>query len=288
MDHTETAIRVSKVSIAGNVALSFIKLAAGLLSRSGAMVSDAVHSLSDVISTFVVIVGVKLAGKDSDREHPYGHERMECVAAIVLAVILLITGIFIGYGGIKKMLTGGEALTVPGRLALAAAVLSIVVKELMFHYTRRAARQIDSPALMANAWHHRSDAMSSVGALIGIAGARMGLPMLDPLASVVICVFIGKAALDIFRDAMEKMVDHSCDEETETAIRQTAEAHEGVARVDLLRTRQFASRVYIEMEIAVDGTMPLAQAHAIAEAVHDDIESGFPSVKHITIHVNPA
>ena len=283
----QTAIRVSRISMLVNLLLSLLKLAAGVLAHSGAMISDAVHSASDVFSTVIVIIGIRLSGKASDREHPYGHERMECVAAIVLAGILLGTGLWIGYGGVQKILRGGEALAVPGRLAMAAALLSIVVKELLFRYTRRYALLAESGALMADAWHHRSDALSSVGALAGILGARMGAPILDPLASVVICGFIVKAAWDIFRDAVDKMVDHSCDEETELAIREMALGCEKVERIDLMRTREFGNRLYIEMEIAVDGSLPLREAHDAAEEVHDRIERAFPKVKHIMIHVNP-
>jgi len=288
MTAQQDAVRVSRVSIAVNLLLSALKLAAGILAHSGAMISDALHSLSDVFSSFVVMIGVKLSAKDSDREHPYGHERVECVAAIVLAVVLLVTGLLIGLSGVRKIAFGGQELQAPGLLALAAALLSILVKELLFRYARGFARRLDSSALMAEAWHHRSDALSSVGALIGIAGARLGLPVLDPLASVVICVFIGKAAFDIFRDAIDKMIDRSCDEATEEAIRACALRNAQVRRVDLLLTRQFGSRIYIEMEIAVDGALPLAEAHEAAEAVHDEIEAAFPKVKHIMIHVNPA
>ncbi len=288
-EETRIAYRVSAVSILVNLLLSAGKLAAGLLARSGAMVSDAVHSASDVFSTVIVIIGVKIAGKDADRNHPYGHERMECVAAILLSVVLLVTGLLIGRSGILKILhAGAQAPVIPGLPALAAAAVSILVKEAMFWYTRHNARRIDSDALMADAWHHRSDALSSVGALIGIAGARMGFPVLDPLASVVICVFIAKAAFDIFRDAVDKMVDHRCSEETEQAIRDTVLRHEGVRSIDLLLTREFGSRSYVELEIGVDGSLPLVRAHDIAEQVHNDIEAAFPKVKHITIHVNPA
>ena len=285
--NTEIAFRVSRVSIFANVALSAVKLLAGLFAHSGAMVSDAVHSLSDVFSTFIVMIGMHLAGKESDKEHPYGHERMECVAAIVLAGILLATGLLIGWKGIQDI-SKPENLQIPGILALAAAVLSVAVKEAMFRYTRKAARQIDSGALMADAWHHRSDALSSVGALVGICGARLGVPVLDPVASIVICLFIAKAAYDIFRDAVNKMVDESADEETETALRSCAMEHPGVMGVDRLMTRKFGNRMYVEMEIAVDGAMPLTAAHTIAEGVHNDIEQQFPKVKHIMIHVNPA
>ena len=283
------ALRVSGVSIVVNLLLSAAKLAAGLLARPGAMVSDAVHSASDVFSTFIVIIGVRLSGKAADRDHPYGHERMECVAAIVLAVVLLVTGLVIGYSGVRRILSAdGEPLPVPGLLALAAAVVSIAVKEGMFWYTRRYARQLGSSALMADAWHHRSDALSSVGALVGIAGARMGVPLLDPLASVVICAFIAKAAFDIFRDAIDKMVDHSGDPATEAAVRACVEEHDDVCRVDVLRTREFGNRLYVELEIAVDGDLTLHEAHAVAEGVHDDVEKAFPQVKHIMVHVNPA
>ena len=289
MENTsQEAIKISRISILVNLLLSAGKLAAGLLAHSGAMISDAVHSASDVFSTLVVIVGVKLSGKDSDREHPYGHERMECVAAILLSGILLATGLVIGWEGIQKILSERAELQAPWILAAAAALVSILVKELLFRYVRGFARKLDSTALMAEAWHHRSDALSSIGALAGILGARAGFPVLDPLASVVICVFIAKAAADIFRDAVDKMVDHSCDEETEDQIRLCAVEQPEVERIDLLKTREFGNRIYIEMEIAVNGDLPLRQAHDAAERVHDEIERRFPKVKHIMIHVNPA
>lgn len=286
---SDQAMKVSMVSIAVNLLLSLGKLAAGLIAHSGAMVSDAVHSASDIFSTVVVVIGVKLSGKAADREHPFGHERLECVAAIVLAVILLITGLFIGLAGARRVLDSqSEALPMPGLLALVAALVSIAVKEGMFWYTRGYARRLGSSALMADAWHHRSDALSSIGALVGIAGARMGLTVLDPLASVVICAFIAKAAFDIFRDAVNKMVDHSADAATEAAIRACVAEHAEVKRIDLLRTREFGNKLYIDLEIAMDEHLTLAQAHAIAEDVHDDVERAFPQVKHIMIHVNPA
>ena len=289
MENTsQEAIKISRISILVNLLLSAGKLAAGLLAHSGAMISDAVHSASDVFSTLVVIVGVKLSGKESDREHPYGHERMECVAAILLSGILLATGLVIGWEGIQKILSERSELQAPGILAAAAALISILVKELLFRYVRGFARKLDSTALMAEAWHHRSDALSSIGALAGILGARAGFPVLDPLASGVICVFIAKAAADIFRDAVDKMVDHSCDEETEDRIRLCAVEQPEVERIDLLKTREFGNRIYIEMEIAVNGDLPLRQAHDAAERVHDEIERRFPKVKHIMIHVNPA
>lgn len=285
----QIAARVSGISILVNLLLFVLKLLAGLLAHSGAMVSDAVHSLSDILSTVVVMIGVRAAAKAPDKEHPYGHERMECVSAIVLSIMLAGTGLAIGYAGVRAILSAQEsAPPIPGLPALLAAILSILVKEAMYRYTKHYANQIQSEALAADAWHHRSDALSSVGALVGIAGARMGFPALDPLAGVVICIFIVKAAFDIFLGAINKMVDHSCGEETEEAIRERVMAQSGVERIDLLRTREFGNRIYIELEIAVNGTLPLTTAHAIAQSVHDDVEASFPQVKHIMIHVNPA
>ena len=257
MENTsQEAIKISRISILVNLLLSAGKLAAGLLAHSGAMISDAVHSASDVFSTLVVIVGVKLSGKESDREHPYGHERMECVAAILLSGILLATGLIIGWEGIRKILSERSELEAPGILAAAAALVSILVKEGLFRYVRGFARKLDSTALMAEAWHHRSDALSSIGALAGILGARAGFPVLDPLASVVICVFIAKAAADIFRDAVDKMVDHSCDEETEDAIRLCA-----VEQPEVERTQpQPSARPSSRTSSAASQAMPHCQS----------------------------
>lgn len=288
-DFEKIAMNVSYVSIAANMVLSVFKLLAGIVAHSGAMISDAVHSASDVFSTIVVIIGIRISSKQSDKEHPYGHERMECVAAIVLATILAVTGLGIGYSAVGKILSGDYAnLEVPGAMALIAALISIAVKEAMYWYTRYNAKKIDSSALMADAWHHRSDALSSVGALAGIAGARLGYPICDAAASLCICFFIAKAAYDIFRDAVDKMVDKACDEATENELKNCALAQEGVLGVDLLRTRVFGNKIYVDIEIRADGDGSLREAHGIAERVHDSIEGNFARVKHIMVHVNPA
>ncbi|MGN0621324.1 MAG: cation diffusion facilitator family transporter [Porcipelethomonas sp.] len=287
-DFQKTANKVSVVTIIGNAALSVIKLLAGILANSSAMISDAIHSASDVFSTFVVIIGIKLASKEPDKEHPYGHERMECVAAIILAVVLFITGLGIGVDALKNILSGNyNDLQVPGILALITAIVSIVSKEAMYWYTRYFAKKIDSGALMADAWHHRSDAFSSIGALVGIGGARLGFPIMDSVASLVIFVFIVKAAFDIFKDAMDKMVDHSCDEETEKQIYECVMKNENVMGIDLLQTRIFGNKIYVDVEIRADASHTLQEAHDIAEVVHDKIEQNFPKVKHIMVHVNP-
>lgn len=282
------AFRVSGVSIAVNVALSLMKLVAGIWGKSSAMVSDAVHSASDVFSTIVVIIGVRAAGKRADKEHPYGHERMECVAAILLAMLLALVGVGIGMSGAGKIAAGNyEQLAIPGLMPLIAAVISVVVKEWMFWYTRAAAKKVKSGALMADAWHHRSDALSSVGSFVGILFARIGFPIMDSVAGIVISLCILKAAYDIFKDGFDKMVDHSCDGETEQNIRNAALQIQGVLGVDDLKTRLFGAKIYVDMEIIVDRELKLGDAHAIAEQVHETIERGFPDCKHCMIHVNP-
>lgn len=287
-DFQKIANKVSVVSIIQNVLLSLFKLFAGIFANSNAMISDAIHSASDVFSTIIVIIGVRLSSRDSDREHPYGHERMECVAAIILSIVLFITGLGIGIQALQAILNGNyETLQMPGILALIAAIVSIIAKEAMYWYTRHYAKQIDSAALMADAWHHRSDAFSSIGALIGIAGSRMGFPIMDSIASLVIFIFIAKAAFDIFKDAMDKMVDHSCDENTEKAIYDCVISHEDVLGIDLLQSRIFGNKIYVDLEIELDASYTLEKAHRIAEDIHEDIEKNFPKVKHVMIHVNP-
>ena len=278
--HEQIAMRVSRITLVSNVLLSAGKFLAGVISHSGAMISDAVHSASDVLSTVIVMIGVHLAGKEPDHEHPFGHERLECVAALFLAVILLMTGLGIGYAGISKIVCwGASPLCVPGWPAL--------VKEVMYRYTRRAARQIDSGALLADAWHHRSDALSSVGSFAGILGARLGVPVLDPLTSVLISCLILKAAAEIITDSVNKMIDHACDDDTLAQICEQIRSQSGVLGIDRIATRLFGCRIYVEVEIRADAQAPLSCAHRIAHQVHDSVEANFPKVKHCMVHVNP-
>ena len=289
-NNEKLAMSVSRNTIIGNLALSVLKLFAGVFAHSTAMISDGVHSASDVLSTFIVILGIRISGKKSDANHPYGHERLECVAGILLAVLLGATGIGIGYSSAMRLaehFQGGLVIQVPGMLALAAAVISIIVKEAMYWYTRGAAKKLKSSAMMADAWHHRSDAMSSVGSFVGILGARMGYPILDPLAGILICGFILKATADIFMDAVRKMTDEACDEATQENIRYITLKQEGVLGIDVLKTRLFGPKIYVDVEIGVDGDMKLRDAHKIAENVHDAIEHNLPDVKHCMVHVNP-
>ncbi len=281
------AMVVSINSIIGNLILSLGKLLAGFFAQSAAMISDGIHSASDVFGTLIVMAGVKFSHQASDAEHPYGHERLECVAAIILAVILTIIALLIGYSGYEKIFAEPDSLVIPGQLAMWAAIISIISKEAMFWYTRNAAKKINSGALMAEAWHHRSDALSSIGAFVGILGARMGYPILDPIASMVICLMILYAAYEVFMDATEKMVDRSCDSQTSIALEKLVLRVPGVEHLDSLHTRMFGNRIYVDIEISVKDNLSLLQAHHIAEMVHTAIEANFPLVKHCMVHVNP-
>lgn len=287
-DFQKIANKVSINTIIGNTTLAIIKFFAGIIAQSNAMISDAIHSASDVFSTFVVIIGIKLSSKQPDKEHPYGHERLECVAAIILAIVLFITGLGIGSNALKNIMQGNyNKLQIPGILALIAAIISIVSKEIMYWYTRYYAKKIDSSALMADAWHHRSDAFSSIGALIGIAGARLGFPVMDSIASLVIFIFIAKASFDIFKDSIDKMVDHSCDKETEKQIYDCIMKNDSIMGIESLKTRIFGNKIYVDVEIQADALYTLQEAHDIAKEVHDDIEQSFIKVKHIMVHMKP-
>ena len=280
--------RVTSIGIIGNVILSLFKFLAGIFGHSSAMVSDAIHSLSDVLATFIAWLGIRLSMQAPDREHPYGHERLECVASLLLGAILFGTGLMIGLSGLKTILAGHyEELQAPECIALIAAVVSIATKEGMFWYTRHYAKVLNSAAFMADAWHHRSDALSSIGSLIGIGGAMLGFPILDPLASVAIAVCIIKVAYDILKDAVSKMLDTACSSEYEKKLADFISAQDGVDRLDVLHTRMFGNKIYIDAEISIDGDKSLTDAHEIAESVHTQVEKHFDNIKHIMIHVNP-
>lgn len=282
------ATKVAGITMAVNMILFIIKLIAGIAGNSEAMISDAIHTASDVFSTIIVIIGVKISMSESDRKHQYGHERFECVASLLLAVCLFLTGAGIGLNSIEKIMSGtDQGFEIPSIIALIAALVSIVVKEWMYWYTRAASRQINSGALMADAWHHRSDALSSVGALIGIAGAIMKFPVLDLIACLVISIFIGKAAFDIFKESVEKMLDCSCEEEVAEQMKKLAECQEGVLEVTNLKTRLFGAKIYVDVEVSADERLFLFQSQRIAQNIHDTIEENFPLVKHCMVYVKP-
>lgn len=285
-NNEKIAIKVSVISIILNCLLTLIKFISGVISKSSAMISDSVHSLSDVLSTFVVIIGVKISNKKADSDHPYGHERIECVSAIILSGMLFVVGALIGINGIKNV-TNSSNLVMPGVLALIASIISIISKEAMYQYTIRVSKKINSAALKADAWHHRSDALSSIGSFIGILGSRLGFKIFDPLASVIISLCIIKVSIDIFKDAIDKMVDKSCDKEVIDKVISVIEKNESVKNIDDIKTRQFGNKAYVDVEISVDENLLLKDAHKVAEEIHDSVENEINIVKHCMVHVNP-
>ena len=252
------------------------------------MISDAIHTVSDVATTIIAMIGVTIGNLEEDSNHRYGHERIECIASLILSFILLITGLEIGIEGIKLLLKNDlDLIETPGLFALIAAIISILVKELMFQYTIRVAKRIKSDSLKADAWHHRSDALSSIGALIGIILSRLGYKIFDPIASILIAILICKVAVDIFLEATNKLVDKSCDDKTIEEIKKVVLKEKGVLGIDDIKTRIFASKIYVDIEISADGNKTLRETHKIAERVHDKVEKKFTEIKHIMVHVNP-
>ncbi len=254
------------------------------------MISDAVHSSSDVLSTLIVLVGARIAVKNEDKDHNYGHDKFESIASIMLAMLLFATALGLGYTGIKDIISaskGDDNYVKPTLLALIAAIVSIVVKEGMYWYTIFYAKKLDSQALKADAWHHRSDAFSSIAGFVGILGAMLGVYVLEGIATVLIALLIVKVSYDIVKVVIRQLTDHAAPEELVSKIYKTINEDGDVKNIDLLKTRISGSIIYVEAEIAVDSALNIIEAHAIAQRVHDKIEETFEEVKHIVIHVNP-
>ena len=285
----QMAITAGRNSIIVNILLSAFKLFAGIFGNSAAMVADAIHSITDLVSTVVALIGIKLAGRKPDECHPYGHERYECIATLILAGLISVVGIGIGWTGVQMIVTGQfNEVSLPGLVAMVAAIVSIVVKEGVYWYVRAVAKKIDSSALMADAVHSRADGLSSIGSLIGILGARMGFPVLDSVAAIVICLFILKTAVSIFMDAIGRLTDKACDSATIAQMQDVILAQDAVDGIDRLRTRVAGNRIYVDVDICVNASATLNEAHDIAQCVHDAIEREFPKVKHCMVHVNPS
>ncbi|MDE7079216.1 MAG: cation diffusion facilitator family transporter [Clostridia bacterium] len=284
----KTVNKVAFVTVVVNLLLAVGKFLAGFLGNSTAMISDAVHSSSDVASTIIVLIGARIAIKSEDKDHNYGHDRFESIASIILAMMLFATGLMLCYTGIKNVIdaTKGDFVA-PSYVALIAAVVSIIVKEGMYWYTIHYAKRLDSQALKADAWHHRSDAFSSVAGFVGILGAILGVFVLEGIATVLIALLIVKVSYDIVKVVLRQLTDHAAPDDLYSQIYKTINEDDGVKNIDLLKTRISGSIIYVEAEIAVDPTLNIVEAHAIAQRVHDNIESQFEEVRHIVIHVNP-
>lgn len=287
-ENLSVAIRISIISIIVNVGLGIVKLLAGIFSSSGAMISDAIHTFSDVLSTVVVIGGISFSQKKSDKKHPYGHERFECIAAALLAVMLFLVGVGIGTEGIKVILNRNVIpIEPPKALAVIAALISIATKEWMYRYTNRAAIKTQSTSLKADAWHHRSDALSSIGSLIGIVGARMGFLLLDPMVSIVICIMIIKVSVTIGIDAVRKLIDQSCDEQIISQIQTLVLSQSKVKEIRKLMTRMIGSGFSVELSIAISSENSLEEAYQLSKQIEKTIQNQFPQAKHIFICAEP-
>ncbi len=287
---------IYKVTLAGgavNVALLVFKFVAGIVGHSAAMVADAVHSLSDFVTDIIVFVFVHISGKPKDRSHDYGHGKYETLALTLIGVALLIVAVGIVYGGGVKIAAWlrGEQLEAPGTLALWAALLSIALKEAVYRYTFVKARQLSSKALEANAWHHRSDALSSVGTAVGIGGAiflGQRWTVLDPVASIVVGLFITKVAFFLLRDGIGDLMEQSLPDDVEEEILRIAASVEGVDSPHDLRTRRIGNHYAIELHILVDGDMPLRLAHEKASEVEEQLRRKYGGDTHVVVHVEPA
>lgn len=292
MSRERDIYKVTMVGSAGNVALLAFKFAAGVLGHSSAMIADAIHSLSDFITDVVLLAFVHMSAKPQDEDHDYGHGKYETFATLIigLAIMAAATGIIIS--GVDKLVdwVGGGQLAAPGWLALAAALLSIVVKEVMYRYTVRRGKALDSLALVANAWHHRSDALSSIGAAVGIGGAILlgnRWTVLDPLASVVVGLMLLKVAIGLLRSSVGELTEHSLSSEVEKEIEDIICSYPDVSDPHNLRTRRIGNRFAIEVHVRMDGNTTLTAAHNRATAIEQRIRQRFGKQTHISIHMEP-
>lgn len=284
--------RVTLVGSIGNVVLLAFKFVAGVLGHSSAMVADAVHSLSDFLTDVVVLVFVHISAKPQDESHEYGHGKFETIASflIALALVAAATGIVVS-GGVKLVAWwGGEMLQAPGWIALWAALLSIVIKELLYQYTARKGRQLDSQVMVANAWHHRSDALSSIGAAVGIGGAIwLGnrWTVLDPLASIVVGLMLVRVAWQLLKSSVGELTEESLPAATEQEIVQIIQSFPDVQEPHNLRTRRIGSRIAIEAHVRMDGQLPLKTVHERASTIEGKLKEHFGPRTHVTLHMEP-
>lgn len=288
--------QIYKVTLAGgavNVFLLVFKFVAGILGHSAAMIADAVHSLSDFITDLIVLIFVHISGRPQDKSHDYGHGKYETLALTVIGIVLIIVAVGIFHNGALRIASWwrGDELEAPGMLALVAALVSILLKELTYRYTIKNANKLDSPALEANAWHHRSDALSSIGTAVGIGGAVLlgkRWAVLDPIASVVVGAFIVKVAIDLILQGMRDLLEHSLPDEIEDEIIEIARSEPDVIGPHDLRTRRIGNRYAIELHILMNGDITLAKAHDHADSIENRLKKRFGENTHVAIHMEPA
>ncbi|WP_029452641.1 cation diffusion facilitator family transporter [Clostridium algidicarnis] len=285
MENAKLGTRASLITILVNIVLCIFKMLAAFVGKSSAMLADAVHSLADILTTVMVIIGLKVSSKAADTTHPYGHEKFEPIFAKIMSFILIFTGVSIGYKALMDLISGN--LNYPGKIALIAAAVSIFVKELMYWYTIKIAKKIKSVAMETDAWHHRSDALSSIGTFLGILGARMGLKILDPIAGLLVSFLIIKIGIEYYLKSINELVDHSAEDNIVRQIEYIASNVPGVINIVNLKTRYFGNKVYADIEISVDGDLTVNEGDKIAENVHGLIEDNISDIKHCLVKLKP-
>lgn len=285
MKNYKIGLKTSILTIIINIILATIKIAAGIIGRSTAVLADGVHTLSDILTTFVVVIGLKISSKAPDDDHPYGHEKYELIFSKILSIFLAVTGIFIGYSGLKILINGN--IKVPGRVALFAALISIFTKEVMYRYTLKTAKKIKSFSMEADAWHHRSDALSSIGTFIGVLGARLGIGILDPIAAIIVSILVVKVGIDLYLKSIRGLVDESADDETLQRIEKIILSVKEVKEIKDLKTRISGNNIDVDVDITVDGSMTVGEGHDVAEEIHGLVVDEITDVKHCMVHVEP-
>ena len=282
----EEASKVTILAILWNVFLSVIKVFAGVIGNSTAMIADGIHSASDIITSVGVLIGNKISSKPGDKEHNYGHEKAETLVSFLLAIILVAVSLSIGYKAVKSLFNV-EEIAIPTLFPLIVSIISILIKEYQYRITIRVAKKVNSPALKADAWHHRSDALSSIAAFIGIGGSIIGFKILEPLASVAVALFVCKVGYDILKNSINELMDVSIDEKYEEEIKEIASLTEGVMNLGNLRTRKHGASAYVDLVICVDGKLTVTKGHDIATNLEKKIQNSIDIVKGITVHVEP-
>lgn len=282
----DEANKVTLQAIGWNIFLAFIKIIAGILGKSSVMIADGLHSASDIITSMGVLIGNYISSKPFDKEHNYGHEKAETLVSFLLSIILVGVALSIGYEA-SKSLFNIEGIAIPTLLPLVVSIISILIKEYQYRITIRIAKKINSPALKADAWHHRSDALSSIAAFVGIGGAMLGFKILEPLASIVVALFVCKVGYDVLKNAVNELMDVSIDETYENEIKKIAQLTEGVMNLGSLRTRKHGASAYVDLVICVDGKLTVTSGHDIATNLEKKIQNDINIVKGITVHVEP-
>ena len=282
----DEANKVTLQAIGWNIFLAFIKIIAGILGKSSVMIADGLHSASDIITSMGVLIGNYISSKPFDKEHNYGHEKAETLVSFLLSIILVGVALSIGYEA-SKSLFNIEGIAIPTLLPLVVSIISILIKEYQYRITIRIAKKINSPALKADAWHHRSDALSSIAAFVGIGGAMLGFKILEPLASIVVALFVCKVGYDILKNAVNELMDVSIDETYENEIKKIAQLTEGVMNLGSLRTRKHGASAYVDLVICVNGKLTVTSGHDIATNLEKKIQNDINIVKGITVHVEP-